>query len=84
MNFSNLFINCLFKFERVQGFECCFELFFRLFRDVFGFKDSLVGSFRFVVVFDRFGSDTFFGHELDGRDEKVVVEAPFGFVKVIE
>ena len=58
-------------------------MFFGLFGDMFGFKDSLVGRLGFVVAFDGLGSDPFFGLEFDRRYEKVVVEAPFVFVEVV-
>ena len=84
VDFSNLFIDCLFKFEGVEGFKDCFEFVFGLFRNVFGFKDSLKGCLGFVMMLDGFGSDAFFGQEFDGGDEEVVVEAPLGFVEVVE
>lgn len=61
VDFNNFFIDCLFKFEGVQGFKDCFEFVFGLFGDMFGFKDSLIRGFGFVVMLDGFGSDAFFG-----------------------
>ena len=84
MDFSNLFIDCLFKIERVEGFKDCIEFVFGLFGNVFGFKDSLKRRLGFVMKLDGFGSDPFFGQEFDGGDEEVVVEAPLGFVEVVE
>ena len=43
-------IDCVFKFERVKGFKDCFEFVFGLFWDVFGFQDSLIRGFRFIVM----------------------------------
>lgn len=83
MDFSNFLIDCLFKFEGVEGFKDFFELLFCFLRDVFGIENSLVRGFWFVVTFDGFGSDAFFGLEFDGRDEEVVVKPPFFFVKLI-
>ena len=51
---------------------------------MFGFKNSLIRGLGFVVAFNGFGSDAFFGQEFDGRDEEIVVETPLGFVEVIE
>ena len=59
-------------------------MFFGLFGDMFGFKDSLIRRLGLIVMFDGFGSDPFFGQEFDGRDEKVVVKAPFGFIEIVE
>ena len=84
MDFSNLCIDCLFKFERVEGFKESFELFFGLSWDVSGFKNSLIRGLGFVVMFDGFGSDAFFGQKFDGRDEEVVIKTPLGFVEVVE
>ena len=84
MDFSNFLIDCLFKFEGVEGFKDCFEFIFGLFWNVLRFKNSLIRSLGFVVAFDCFGSDAFFGQEFDGRDEEVVVKTPLGFVEVVE
>ncbi len=43
-------MGCVFKFERVKGFKDCFEFVFGLFWDVFGFPDSLIRGFRFIVM----------------------------------
>ena len=84
MDNSNFLIDCLFKFEGVEGFKDCFEFVFDLFGNVIGFKDSLIRSLGLVVMFDGFGSEALFGQEFDRRDEEIVVEAPLGFVEVIE
>ena len=80
---SDFLIDCPFKFEGVESFEEILELLLGFFFDVFGFENSLVRGFGFIVAFDGFCSDTFFGQEFDGRDEEVVVKPPLGFVEVV-
>ena len=46
--------------------------------------DSLVRSFRRIVAFDGFRSDSFFRDELYRRTEEVMKKPPFFGVKVIE
>jgi hypothetical protein len=46
--------------------------------------DSLVKSFREIVAFDGFRSDSFFRDELYRRAEEVVEQSPFFSVEVIE
>ena len=80
---SDFLIDCPFKFEGVKSFKEVLEFLFGFFSDVFGFQDSLVRCFGFVVAFDGFGGDAFFGQEFDGRDEEVVVKPPFCFVEIV-
>ena len=80
---SDFLIDCPFKFEGVESFKEIPESLLGFFFDVFGFQDSLVRGFGFIVTFDGLGSDAFFGQELDGRDEEVVVEPPLDFVKIV-
>ena len=47
------------------------------------FHDSLIRCFRFVMLFDSFRTDTFFGNEFYGGAEEVVEEPPFIAVEVI-
>jgi hypothetical protein len=46
--------------------------------------DSLVRSFRRIIAFDGFRSDSFFRDELYRRAEEVVKKSPFFGVEVIE
>lgn len=83
MDSSDFLIDCPFKFEWVESFKEIRESLFGFFFDMFGFQDSLVRCFGFIVTFDSFGSNAFFGQEFDGGDEEVVVEPPLVFVKVV-
>ena len=58
---SDFLIDCPFKFEWVESFKEIRESLFGFFFDMFGFQDSLVRCFGFIVAFDSFGSDAFFG-----------------------
>ncbi len=53
-------------------------------RDMRGIHDSLVRSFGTVMMFDGFGTDSFFGEELDRRAEEVMKESPLMAIEVIE
>ena len=57
---------------------------FHRFVDMRRSDDSLVRSFRRVVAFDSFRSESFFGDELYRRTEEVVEKPPFFGVEVIE
>ena len=57
---------------------------FDRFVDMRRIHDSLVRSFWEIVVFDGFGSDSFFGDELYRRAEEIVKKPPFFGVEVIE
>ena len=46
--------------------------------------DSLVRSFRRIVAFDGFRSESFFGDELYRRAEEVVEESPFFGIEIVE
>lgn len=83
MDSSDFLIDCPFKSKGVESFKDILETLLGFFFDVFGFQDSLARSLGFIVVFDGFGSDSFFGQEFDGRDEEVVVEPPLVFVKIV-
>ena len=48
------------------------------------FHDSLVRGFWGVMVFDGFGSDTFFINEFYGGAEEVVEESPFLGIEFVE
>ena len=48
------------------------------------FDDSLVGSFRRVMVFEGFRADPFFGEKFHGRAEEVMKESPLMSIEVIE
>ncbi len=48
------------------------------------FEDSLIGSFRRVMVFESFRADSFFGEKFHGRAEEVMKEPPFLAIEVIE
>jgi hypothetical protein len=56
---------------------------FGLFRDSWGFEDSLERGFRVVVVFDGFGADSFFVDEFDRGAEEVEKEFPFLGIEVV-
>jgi hypothetical protein len=60
------------------------EIVFNVERDMRGFHDSLVGSFRVVVMFDSFGADSFFGEKFHRGEEEVMKEPPLLAIKVIE
>ena len=59
------------------------ELFY-IERDMGRFDDSLIGSFRGIVVFESFGADPFFGEKFHGRAEEVMKEPPLVTIEVIE
>ena len=83
MDSSDFLIDCLSEFKWVEGFKDFPEGFLGFFFDVFGFEESLVRRFGFVVAFDGFGTDPFFGHELHGRAEEVVEESPFLGIEIV-
>lgn len=83
MNDSNFFIDCLSEFEGVESLKGSLKLFFSLFGDVFGLKNSLIRGFGRVVVFNGSGADAQFVLKLDGGQKKVLKEPPFVFVKII-
>ena len=80
---SDFLIDCLSEFKGVEGFKEFSEGVFGFFFDVFGFEDSLVRSFGFIVALDGLGGNSFFGQEFDGGDEKVVIETPLGFIEIV-
>ena len=53
------------------------------FQDKRRFHDSLIGCFRTVMVFNDFGSDSFFRDKFYGRTEEVVKEVPLVTVEVV-
>ena len=53
-------------------------------RDMRGFEDSLVGRFGTIMVFDGFGTDSFFGEELDRGAKEVMKESPLLAIGGIE
>ena len=57
---------------------------FDRFADMRRIHDFLVRSFRGVVAFDAFRSDSFFRDKLYRRAEEVVEESPLFGVEVIE
>ena len=83
VNSSDFLIDCLSELKGVESFKEFSEGILGFFFHVFGFQESLVRRFGFVVAFDGFGGDAFFGQEFDGRDEEVVVKPPLGFVEVV-
>ena len=54
MDSNDFLIDCLSEFEGVESFKEILEILFCFFFDVFGFQDSLVRRFRFIVAFDGF------------------------------
>ena len=60
------------------------EVLFYVERDVGRFEDSLVRSFRRVMVLEGFRADSFFGEKFHGRAEEVMKEPPLVAVEVIE
>jgi hypothetical protein len=60
------------------------EALFYIGRDMRGFQDSLVGRFRAIMAFDGFGTDPFFGEELDRGAKEVMKESPLLAIEVIE
>jgi hypothetical protein len=60
------------------------EVVFNVERDMRGFHDSVVGSFRVVLMFDSFGADSFFGEKFDRGEEEVMKEPLLLAIKVIE
>ena len=47
-------------------------------------EDSLVRGLGFVMVFNGFGADSFFGDEFDRGGEEVMKEPPFMRVEEVE
>ena len=60
------------------------EVLFYVKRDMRRFEDSLVGSFRRVMVLEGFRANPFFGEEFHGRAEEVMQEPPLVAIEVIE
>ncbi len=60
------------------------EKLFDIERDIRGLDDSLIGSFRRVMVFEGFRADPFFGEKFHRGAEEVMKEPPFVVVEVIE
>ncbi len=60
------------------------EELFDIGRDMRRFEDSLIGSFRGVMVFEGFRADPFFGEQFHGRAEEVMKESPFVAIEVVE
>jgi hypothetical protein len=57
---------------------------FNWFRDMRRFHSSLIRCFRCIILFDCFGSNSFFGDEFNRGTEEVMEKSPFFGIEFIE